>query len=206
MRTSKPTPKPTRQTRRHFLAAAIASAMAPMLARPAFALSQGDAEGLINKLTDEIFAVINSGKSENRMLRDFERIFTKYADVATIARASLGVTWRSASGSQRSAYTKAFQGYVSRKYGRQFRQFIGATVSVKKTRKTKRGFLVTTQVKFKTGSPFVVEWQVNSQRKMFDLIIEGTSMLTLERAEIGSMLDRRGGDVNKLIAHLKTAG
>ena len=41
---------------------------------------------------------------------------------------------------------------------------------------------------------------------MFDLIIEGISMLRLEREEIGNMLDRRGGDLNKLIAHLKTAG
>ena len=40
---------------------------------------------------------------------------------------------------------------------------------------------------------------------MFDIIIEGISMLKLEREEIGNVLDKRGGDLNRLIADLKQA-
>lgn len=178
------------------------------LAGPAFALSQSDAEKLIGKLTADIFRVINSGKAETAMLRDFERIFVKYADVPVIARSSLGVARRSASKSQINAYTKAFQGYVTRKYGKRFREFIGAEITVIKSQKTKRGYLVDSNVRFKGKRPFLVQWQVSDasgRDKMFDIIIEGISMLRLEREEVGAMLDRRGGDINKLIAHLKTA-
>ncbi|WGI21779.1 ABC transporter substrate-binding protein [Amylibacter sp. IMCC11727] len=178
------------------------------LAGPASALSQQDAESLIGKLTDDIFKVINSGKSESAMFRDFERIFVKYADVPVIARSSLGVARRSASKSELSAYTKAFQGYVSRKYGKRFREFIGATIEVTKSQKSKRGYLVDSNVTFKGKRPFLVQWQVSDasgRDRMFDIIIEGISMLRLEREEIGAMLDRRGGDIGKLIAHLKKA-
>ena len=178
------------------------------LAGPASALSQQDAESLIGKLTDDIFKVINSGKSESAMFRDFERIFVKYADVPVIARSSLGVARRSASKSELSAYTKAFQGYLSRKYGKRFREFIGATIEVTKSQKSKRGYLVDSNVTFKGKRPFLVQWQVSDasgRDRMFDIIIEGISMLRLEREEIGAMLDRRGGDIGKLIAHLKKA-
>lgn len=188
----------------------IAAMLAALpLAGPAAALSQSDAESLIGKLTNDIFRVINSGKAENAMLRDFERIFVKYADVPVIARSSLGVARRSASKSQINAYTKAFQGYVTRKYGRRFREFIGAKIEVTKSQQSKRGYLVFSKVTFSGKKPFLVQWQVSDasgRDRMFDIIIEGISMLRLEREEIGAMLDRRGGDIDKLIAHLKTAG
>ena len=60
------------------------------IAGTALAISQSDAESLISNLTNDIFLVINSGEPEKVMLRDFERIFEKYADVPVIARSSLG--------------------------------------------------------------------------------------------------------------------
>lgn len=199
---------PTDAWNRRQIMTLLAAAGVSNLSAPAFALSQSDAEGLIGRLVGEIQRVINSGKSESAMLRDFERIFAKYADVPVIAASSLGIARRSATPAQMRAYTAAFQGYISRKYGKRFREFIGSEIKVTKSRKTKRGYLVTSTVKLRGQAPFVVEWQVSDasgRNKMFDLIIEGISMLRLEREEIGQMLDRRGGDINKLIAHLKTA-
>ena len=178
------------------------------IAGTALAISQSGAESLISNLTKDIFLVINSGKPEKVMLRDFERIFVKYADVPVIARSSLGFARRSASKSQINSYTKAFQGYVTRKYGKRFREFIGAEIKVTKSQKSKRGYLVDSSVTFKGKRPFLVQWQVSDasgRNLMFDLIIEGISLLRLEREEIGTMLDRRGGDINKLIAHLKNS-
>ena len=187
----------------------VVAALATLsVAGPVSALSQADAEKLINSLTKDIFKSINSGKSEKALFRDFEKIFAKYADVPVIARSSLGVARRSASAGQVKSYTRAFTGYVARKYGKRFREFIGATIVVTKSQKTKRGYLVDSKVTFKGQKPFLVQWQVSDasgRDKMFDIIIEGISMLRLEREEIGAMLDRRGGDIDKLIAHLKTA-
>ena len=42
--------------------------------------------------------------------------------------------------------------------------------------------------------------------RFFDMLIEGVSLLKSERTEIGSMLDRRKGDINALISDLRKAG
>lgn len=192
-------------SRRGFLALAGAGTLSAMTF-PALALTQREAEQLINKVVDEVNAVINSGKSEEAMYRDFERIFRKYADVDIIAASSLGVARRKATPAQVRAFTDAFTHYISRKYGKRFREFIGSEIKVRRSTKTKRGWLVTSEVKLKGREPFAVDWQVSDasgRPKMFDLIIEGISLLRTEREEIGQMLDARRGDLDRLIADLR---
>jgi phospholipid transport system substrate-binding protein len=193
--------------RRGFLALSLAGLTVALGGSPALAMTDKDAAALIQSAVDDINKVINSGKAETAMYTEFERIFTKYGDVPIIARSSLGVAWRSASASQQAAYTKAFSGYMARKYGKRFREFIGGKIVVTGTKKVSSGFLVTSMAHLKGSAPFVVEWQVSDksgQGKMFNLYIEGISLLATERTEISAMLDKRGGDLDRLIADLRT--
>jgi len=174
-----------------------------------FALSDKSAATLIRKLVKDINRVINSGRPETKMYADFEKVFDKYGDVPIIARSALGYAWRQASKSQRIAYVNAFRGYMARKYGKRFREFIGGKIVVTKTRKVRSGYLVTSTVHLSGSSPFEVDWQVSDksgQDKMFNMYIEGISLLATERTEIGAMLERRKGDIDQLIIDLKTAG
>jgi len=75
-------------TRRGFLGSAVVAGA--LAACPAFALTSGEARKLIDRVVGDINSVINSGKSQNAMFRDFENIFRQYADVPTIARSALG--------------------------------------------------------------------------------------------------------------------
>ena len=195
--------------RRTFLAGIGATGTILALPSAGFSLTKADAEKLINRLSDDIFKVINSGKSGPAMYKDFDRIFGKYAAVNAIARTCLGPPWRGATPAQQKAYTAAFREYLSRKYGKRFREFIGSEINVVSARAVKSGVLVKSLVTFKGSAPFIVEWQVferNGKQQMFDLYIEGISMIKTEREEVGSMLDRSGGKVAKLITRLKTAG
>jgi phospholipid transport system substrate-binding protein len=149
---------------------------------------------------------INSGKSEAAMLKDFEGIFARYADVPAIARSALGPTARSASPAELAAFTTAFQGYIARKYGRRFREFIGGEIEVTGAKPLKSYFEVSSLAKLRGQSPFEVSWQVSDRSgsaKFFNIIIEGVNMLASERTEIGSMLDRRRGDLGALIRDLQ---
>lgn len=192
-------------TRRGLLAAGAALA----LARPALALTANEASALIQRATGEINAVINSGKSESAMYGDFERIFARYADVPTIARSALGPDARRASQGQLRAFTQAFQGYMARKYGRRFREFIGGQVVVQGARQVKTFYEVNATANLRGQAPFAVTFLVSDRSGrdlFFDLLIEGISLLRTERTEIGAMLDRRGGNIDALIADLQRAG
>lgn len=189
--------------------AAVAGGIAVTLAPPALALNADEARKLVDRLTDDVMSVINSGKSETAMYDEFERIFAKYADVPIIAQTTLGVAWRSASTTQRSAYVEAFRGYMARKYGKRFREFIGSEITVTGSRPEKSFFVVDSTVKLAGQAPFEVNWLISDKSGkdlMFNLIIEGINMMRSEREEIGLMLDKNGGDINGLITDLKTAG
>lgn len=193
--------------RRALLAGGAVYAGLLLAGAPALALNVDQARNLIDRAIGEVNATINSGKSEAAMLRDFEGIFTRYADVPTIARSALGPAARSASSAQMAAFTEAFRGYIARKYGRRFREFIGGQIEVTGAQPLKSYFEVSSVAKLRGQAPFDLRWHVSDRsgkQMFFNIIIEGVNMLAAERSEIGSMLDRRQGDLNALIADLKS--
>jgi phospholipid transport system substrate-binding protein len=57
-------------------------------------------------------------------------------------------------------------------------------------------------------APFDLRWHVSDKsgkNLFFNIIIEGVNMLASERTEIGSLLDRQGGNLDALIEELRTA-
>lgn len=195
-------------TRRVLMASALASSLV-VTTLPAAALTGGEAEKLVSTAVNDINKIIASGKSETAMLGDFKRVFSKYADVPTIALSTLGPTGRSASNAQKRAYIAAFTDYFTRKYGRRFREFIGGEIAVSGSRQSKSFYEVRSTARLRGQSPFNVVWLVSDRSgspRIFNIIIEGVNTLTSERVEIGSMLDRRGGDIGRLTADLKKLG
>ena len=198
----------TQISRRRFAAGFALGSVALALPLPLRALTVDEARALVDKAVGDINKVINSGKSESGMYGEFERIFAKYADVPVIARSALGPAAKSASSGQMSAFTKAYQGYISRKYGRRFREFIGGKIEVTGAQPVKSYYEVISVAHLKGEAPFDLRWHVSDKsgrNLFFNIIIEGVNMLASERAEIGSMLDKRRGDVDALIGDLKTA-
>lgn len=200
-------PSDTILTRRSF-GLALGAGLA-VSALPALALNVDQARALIDKAVADINRVINSGKSESAMFPEFEKLFARYADVPTIARSALGVAARSASNAQMKAFTKAFQVYISRKYGRRFREFIGGRIEVTDAHPLKSYYEVISTAHLKGEAPFEVRWHVSDKAGkslFFNIIIEGVNMLASERAEIAAMLTARRGDLAALTADLQAAG
>lgn len=197
----------THLSRRRFAAGFALGSVALALPLPLRALTVDEARGLVDRVVDEVNKVINSGKSETAMYADFERIFAKYADVPVIARSALGVAAKSASAAQMAAFTKAFQGYISRKYGRRFREFIGGKIEVTGAQPVKSYYEVISVATLKGEAPFDLRWQVSDKsgkNLFFNIIIEGVNMLASERSEVGAMLDKRRGNLDALTEDLKS--
>ncbi|MHA6264728.1 MlaC/ttg2D family ABC transporter substrate-binding protein [Arenibacterium sp. CAU 1754] len=191
--------------RRSFVASALAGLGLTALPVPALALSESGARQLVDSIVGEINRVIGSGKSEASMIRDFEKIFVRYADVPIMARYALGVDARRASRAQLTAFTRAFQGYIAGKYGRRFREFIGGRIEVKSSRKIKAGYEIRSMAYLSGQAPFEVTFLVSDKsgkNLFFNMFIEGVNLLLTERTEIGAMLDKRKGNIDLLIQDL----
>lgn len=197
-------------TRRGLLGGGVAVLAAAALGpRAALAVSNSQAESLVTSAVDRINAVISSGKSESAMIGDFQRILNQYADVNIIARSALGPAARSASASEMTAYVNAFSGYIARKYGKRFREFIGGKINVRGSRAVKTWVEVDATADLAGQAPFAVKFLVSDasgKPLFFDLFIEGISLRLTERDEIGAMLDQNRGSISGLTAALQKAG
>lgn len=192
--------------RRVFLSSLAAVSLTPFAAS---ALTQNSAKSLIEKLVGDINKVIASGKSETGMFKEFERIFARYSDTSYIAAYAMGVDGRRASSRQKKAFSKAFQGYISRKYGRRFREFIGGRLEVKGVKQVKNWFEVSTTAFLKGEAPFEVTFHVSNRSGkdlFFNMYIEGINLLLTERTEVGALLDRNKGDIDAMIGALSKSG
>ncbi|MDU8943940.1 MlaC/ttg2D family ABC transporter substrate-binding protein [Ovoidimarina sediminis] len=183
------------------------TALAAMVAAPrAFALNDAQAAALVNRVVAEINGIINSGRSESAMLGQFEQVFRRYADVPNVARATLGPDARSASQSQLNAFSEAFAVYLSRKYGRRFREFIGGEIQVIGAKQVKRWHEVETVAKLPGQAPFSVVFRVSDRSGrdlFFDIVIEGISLVRTEQTEIGAILDKNRGSIDGMIQDLR---
>lgn len=187
----------------------VAGLAALSLPLPAFALSGAAAEQLVNSAVADINRIIATGKSESAMLSDFQRVFERYADVNIIALTTLGPARRTASNAEVNAFVQAFKGYFTRKYGRRFNEFVGGQIEVQGSRAVKSNVEVQSIARLRGSAPFQVTWLVSDKSgsaKIFNIIIEGVNTLTSERAEIGAMLDKRGGNIGALTADLRKLG
>lgn len=196
-------------SRRGFIVTGLALTGLVTAPGAALALTDAKAKALVNQVVDEINRVISSGKPVGAMISDFERIFSRYADVNIIAQSTLGPDSRRLSSGQMRAFVDAFRGYIARKYGKRFNEFVGGRIEVKGVRQVKSWHEVASTVYLRGESPFEVRFLVSDrsgQDLFFDMVIEGVSLRLSERTEIGAMLDRRRGDIDGLIQDLRSAG
>ncbi len=194
-------------TRRALLGAALALPLVGLLPREAVALTEAAAAALVQRVVTDINRVIASGRTGSALYSDFERIFATYSDVRVIAGSVLGPVARTLSSSQQTAFIAAFQSYMARKYGRRFTEFKGGTVEVSRTVPVNNYVEVQSVARLPGRSPIDVSFLVSDrdgQNRFFDIRIEGVSLLRTERDEIGVMLDQRQGNIDRLIADLRT--
>lgn len=195
--------------RRDVLCSAVAFAAVLGVPLRALALSPNQAQTFVTAVVDEINAVLNAGWSEPQFFVEFERLFAIYADVPTIARFTLGVDARSASAADLNAYTRAFQGYMARKYGKQFRDLIGGSLQVAGARAVKSFVEVTSTAQLHGSDPVEVKFHVSDRGgppRVFNIYVEGINMLLTERTEIQTLLDQRGGSIARLARDIAQTG
>lgn len=194
--------------RRAVLAGGAMLAVVLAATGPAAASPQARAQTLVSQLSGEVLGLINSGRSEAQLYSDFERILARYGDMAAVAQTVLGPPWRGASGPQRQSFVAAFQSYLARKYGRQFREWQQAQIAVSRVRDAgNAGVLVETVVSRPGQQPIGVGWQISERSgspRVVNLVVEGISMIANERAEIGALLESQRGSVDGLIGALRS--
>ncbi|MEM7211899.1 MAG: ABC transporter substrate-binding protein [Pseudomonadota bacterium] len=194
--------------RRTFIAACL-GALALTVSAPVKALETSDAKAHVQKTLNDILALLKQPGTGESRAPQLQAIMESRANVPLLARFSAGRAWREMSDDQKDEFVQAFSRYIAVTYSRRFDEYSGdPKIEIGKTIDAgRKGILVESPIVVPNGEPIAIEWLVSDRggrTEVVDLIIEGISMAATQREEINAMLDKRSGNVDKLIAHLRT--
>ncbi len=146
--------------------------------------------------------------SEEKRTKKFGEILSNNFDMKTIARFSLGRYWRTSTKSEQKEYLKLFEDMIIEVYSRRFNNYDGQQIEVEFARlEGKADAIVSSFIISENGSKIHVEWRVrkkkNGDLKVIDVIVEGVSMSMTQRSDFASVIQRGGGKIEVLLAHLR---
>lgn len=177
-------------------------------AKAAFAATAvGDAAGFMNRLLNRAVEILNDKASLAERRERFRQLFHADFDGPRIARFVLGRYWRQASPAERQEFLRLFENYVVYVYSARLSDFGGETFKVRGSHSNQAAIIVATDI-FRTGAaaPLEVDWRLvsdGSAYKIVDIVVGGISLMMTERSEFASVIQRHGGQIDRLLALMR---
>ena len=192
--------------RRTALALLAAALGLVLLIRPASAdQPAAAAETLVRSaITDALGVLGNKSFNGDERVKRLGELFLEYFDVRGMSIFALGPFARNAAGDRREEYVDAFKGYMVRHYFARL-EGIGDKYSIGKSVPAGED---TVMVETKVGS-YSVDWRVRSrdgELKITDIVVEGTSLVVVQRNDFGDLLRSNNGSIPQLIQIMHTQG
>lgn len=124
-----------------------------------------------------------------------------------VAQFALGNTWAELNDAQKTGYVEAFQVYAKNQLKAHLGGFSGGKLNV--TDIAKRGgsdVIVSTQVTPEGEMPQTISWRViqDGSWKVVDIQVQDVWFAIEQRAQFEAILDQNNGDIDDLIAQLKS--
>ncbi len=166
------------------------------------------AENFIDSMGKRAIGFLGSSSmSKEQKASEFRKLLKDSFDLTTIGRFSLGRYWNAATDSQKREYQSLFENLVVDVYSARFDEYQGQALEIRSSRpEGTKDTIVKSFIVDKNGTEFSVDWRVrykDGRYKIIDVIIEGVSMSLTQRSDFSSVIQRGGGNVDVLIAHLR---
>jgi phospholipid transport system substrate-binding protein len=149
----------------------------------------------------------NKDLNEEKRAEEFRKLLHDNFDMKTIGRFSLGTYWKTSTEDQRKEYLKLFEEMIINVYSRRFGEYNGQKFEVREARAEGDSDAIVSSAIIPEQEPEVkVDWRVrekDGKLKVVDIMVEGISMSLTQRADFASVIQRGGGDIEVLLAHLR---
>lgn len=166
----------------------------------AMAATPEDAKNYARSIGDKVLGVLDDAHvSDSDKLTQLQALFVDVVDVNWVGRFVLGQYWRQATPEQQQEYIAAYGTFLVKNYTSNFAEYGGERFDVTTSREEREGeFFVRTEILRKAGQPVLVDYRVRSDDKggfkVFDIIVEGVSLISTQRSEFASVVSRQGLD------------
>lgn len=177
---------------------------AALFSAPAFAASKDAASKYVETLGNSAIETLSNKKlDKNTKSKKIEQLFRDNVDINWIGKFVLGRFWRQATDDQKKRYLKEYETFLVRHYATRFTDYTSGSFTITNARDDGDDeFMISMQIKSDEagGDPILVDYRVrtNTNRKggfaVFDIIVEGVSMITTQRSEFSSVVTNKGMD------------
>ncbi len=167
-----------------------------------------DARQFVDNTGKAVLAVLNGSAPQQEKRQQLRKLFTGHVDMDWMGRFVLGQGWTKATEKQREQYLQAYRDYMLARYTTNFSDYAGSNYTITDAKSEANGqFTVGMQV----NSPNAAEQETqagyrvraeNGGFKIIDIIIEGVSLITTQRSEFASVIQREG--IDALITQLRS--
>lgn len=164
-----------------------------------------EALAAVDRLGNEAVAILRDAGLEPtaRQSALAELVHRRFA-LQRIGRLALGRHWRGADPADQAAYAALFERYVLATYARLVDFYTDQRLEVAGATPVKGGVMVSSQlVGTRTAA---IDWRLIEDGQdwvVVDVVVEGVSMLLTQRNEFASIIERNGGSIRPLLAHLE---
>jgi len=151
----------------------------------------------VRTLGDDTIDVMRTTDTKVRRER-FQVVLDQGFAVDTIARFVIGRYWRAANDEQRREYMRLFRNFVLLTYAARLDGYAGQTFKLTgSVRIDDKDTLVKTIIRQPDKPPIRADYRVrktNDGLKIIDVMVEGVSLVTTQRSEFASIINRDGID------------
>lgn len=177
---------------------------------------QATPDQLVQKVTDEVMAAIKSDKQlaagdRQKALKLAEEKILPFVDFEQATRLAVGRAWSQASPEQKKRLVTEFKNMLVRTYSNAVEAYQGQTLKVLPARGKgdPEDTVVRTQFNRNGGQPLPIDFhmrQVDNTWKVYDIVVEGVSLVMTYRSEFDAVVKQEGIDgLIKRLAQKNTA-
>ncbi len=179
--------------------ATLLAAAVPMLAA-----AQETPDALVKRVSDEVVAIIKSDKdvqsgNTTKIVELAEQKVLPHFDFERMTRLAVGRNWSQATPEQKAALVKEFRTLLVRTYSSSLAQYRDQAIEVKpsKVGAQEKDAVVKTAVIQKGGPQIPIDYSMEKAEsgwKVFDVTIDGASLVTTYRGTFNDQIARGGID------------
>lgn len=171
---------------------------------PALALAQEAPDALVKRVTDEVLAIIKADKdlqsgNSRKVAELADAKVLPHFDFTRMTRLAVGRNWQQASDAQKEQLVKEFRTMLVRTYSTSLTAYRNQTIEVKPVKMAAgdKEVTVRTAVIQQGGPQIPIDYameKADSGWKVYDVVIDGASLVTTYRGSFNEQVQRGGID------------
>lgn len=159
------------------------------------------AANYIESIGNQALSTISDKKlSTDKKQKILEQLFKENLDFEWVAKFVMGRFWREATDDQKKRYVTAYTDFLTKNYTSRFSDYTSGSFKVTGAKEMGKGeSLVSMEIvgNEKDAQPILIDYKIRRNGgnfKVFDIIVEGVSLITSQRSEFSAVINKNGID------------